>query len=297
MHQRLLPSMSMLQAFDMAARTCSFTAASRELNITQGAISKQVIALEEQLGVVLFDRGHNAIELTEVGRAYAKEVRTALDLIQTASMRAMSGPHSGTLTLAVLPTFGTRWLMPRLPGFLEANPGVTIHFVSRVEPFDFQTGACDAAIHYGSPDWPGAECTYLMGEETVPVCSPDFLADKRPSGPADLAGTMLLHVSSRPDAWSDWFAYQGIEMPDCEGAYFEQFIDAAQAAEVGLGTALIPGFLLERELEGGRLVRPFDLPYRSPQGYYLVVPAERSDDPPVQAFKTWLLGEAEEAGD
>ena len=291
MPRPLLPSISMLTAFDMAARTGSFTAASRELNITQGAISKQVIALEEQLGVSLFDRQHNAVILTAAGRAYAQDIRTALDLIQTASMRAMADPRSGTLTLAVLPTFGTRWLMPRLPRFLKDHPGITIHFVTRVAPFSFHADECDAAIHYGKPDWPDAECTYLMGEETIPVCAPSLREELHPSGPADLAGTMLLHVSSRPDAWPDWLRAQGLEMPECEGAYFEQFITAAQAAEAGLGTALIPGFLLERELDEGRLVRLFDLPYRSPLGYHLVVPTERSDSVPAQAFKQWLLGE------
>ncbi len=296
MIRRLLPSMSMLQAFDMAARTGSFTSASRELNITQGAVSKQIIALEEQLGVALFDRGRNAIVLTEAGRAYAKDVRSALDTIQTASMRAMADPRSGTLTLAVLPTFGTRWLMPRLPRFLKQHPGITVHFVTRVSPFDFHTDACDAAVHYGTADWPGGECTYLMGEETIPVCSPAYLADRHPDGPADLAGHMLLHIESRLDAWPDWFRAQGLEMPDCEGAYFEQFTTAAQAAEVGVGTALLPGFLVERELSEARLVKLFDLPYSSPQGYHLVLPLERADYAPARAFREWLLGEIGDAG-
>lgn len=290
----LLPSMSMLLAFDMAARYGSFTAASRELNITQGAISKQIIALEEQLGLVLFEREHNHIVLTEAGRAYAKEIRSALNIIQNASMRAMADPRSGVLTLGVLPTFSTRWLMPRLPRFLASHPGITIHFETRTKPFDFQADGCDAAIHYGLPDWPDAECIYLMGEETIPVCSPDFLKTKHPGGPADLEGTMLLHVSSRLDAWPEWFQAQGIAIPECTGAYFEQFTTAAQAAEVGLGTALIPGFLLERELAEGRLVKPFDLPYSSPLAYHLVLPKGRTEYAPVQAFKEWLLGEIED---
>ncbi len=289
MLRRPLPSTSMLLAFDMAARTGSFTAAARALNLTQGAVSKQIIALEDQLGVALFDRQRNAVVLTEAGLAYAGDIRTALDLIQTASMRVMADLRSGALTLAVLPTFGTRWLMPRLPGFLKQYPGITVHFVTRTSPFDFRLENIDAAIHYGKPDWPDTEAVYLMGEQMIPVCAPAFLAERRLQGPADLAGTMLLHISSRPEAWANWFRAQGVEMPKCEGMYFEQFITAAQAAVAGLGTALIPMFLLKGELERGELVKVFDLPYRSPLGYYLVRPRGRPEIGPAAAFREWLL--------
>ena len=289
MLRRPLPSTSMLLAFDMAARTGSFTSAARALNLTQGAISKQIIALEDQLGVALFDRQHNTVALTEAGLAYAQDIRTALDLIQTASMRVMADLRSGALTLAVLPTFGTRWLMPRLPGFLRQYPGITVHFVTRTSPFDFRLENIDAAIHYGKPDWPDTEAVYLMGEQMIPVCSPAFLAERTLRGPADLAGTMLLHISSRPEAWANWFHAQGVAMPECSGMYFEQIITAAQAAVAGLGTALIPMFLLKGELERGELVRVFDLPYRSPFGYYLVRPRGRPDYGPAALFRDWLL--------
>jgi LysR family transcriptional regulator, glycine cleavage system transcriptional activator len=296
MLRRPLPSTSMLLAFDMAARTGSFTSAARALNLTQGAISKQIIALEDQLGVALFDRQHNTVVLTEAGLAYAQDIRTALDLIQTASMRVMADLRSGALTLAVLPTFGTRWLMPRLPGFLKQYPGITVHFVTRTSPFDFRLENIDAAIHYGKPDWPDTEAVYLMGEQMIPVCSPVFLAERNLRGPADLAGTMLLHISSRPEAWANWFHAQGVAMPECSGMYFEQIITAAQAAVAGLGTALIPMFLLEGELERGELVRVFDLPYRSPFGYYLVRPRGRSDYGPASLFRDWLLLEVKNRG-
>ncbi len=291
MSRRPLPSTSMLLAFDMAARTGSFTAAARALNLTQGAVSKQIIALENQLGVALFDRQRNTVTLTDAGLAYARDVRAALDLIQTASMRVMADLRTGTLTLAVLPTFGTRWLMPRLPGFLKQYPGITVHFVTRTSPFDFRQENIDAAIHYGKPDWPDTEAVYLMGEQMIPVCSAAFLAERRLRGPADLAGTMLLHISSRPEAWANWFRAQGVEMPECEGMYFEQFITAAQAAIAGLGTALIPQFLLKGELERGELVKVFDLPYRSRFGYYLVRPRGRPEVGPAAAFRDWLLRE------
>lgn len=287
--KRLLPSTSMLLAFDMAARTGSFTGAAKELNLTQGAISKQVIALEDLLGVELFHREHHALELTEAGAAYLKDVRKALDLIVAASTRALSNPRGGALHLAVLPTFGTRWLMPRLPGFLEAHPGVTLHFATKLERFDFRTEHLDAAIHFGAPTWPNAESTYLMGEEVIPVCSPGFLEENTLSEPKDLANSALLHIASRADAWPEWFRAQGVSMDEAEGMYFEQFLPAAQAAAAGLGAVLLPKFLIGGELERRELVQIFDQPLNSQQGYYLIVPHENTDYPPVIAFREWLL--------
>ena len=133
-----LPSTSMLEAFDAAARTGNFTAAARELSLTQGAVSKQVIALEDQLGTKLFERRRHALVLTETGQVYAQDVRKALDMILAASLRIMTDPGGGRFDLAVLPTFGSRWLIPRLPGFLKAHPGVTVNFVTRLKPFDFR---------------------------------------------------------------------------------------------------------------------------------------------------------------
>ena len=292
--RQLVPSTAMLIAFDAAVRTGSFTGAARELNLTQGAVSKQIIALEQQLGVELFDRSGHRVELTQAGRVYARDVRAALDLILTASMRVMSDPHGGALNLAVLPTFGTRWLMPRLPGFLAEHPGVTVHFHTKLSRFDFRLEHLDAAIHFGTPSWPDAESTYLMGEVILPFASPSFIAEHRIETPEDLTRVRLLHISTRREAWSDWLRAQGVAVPSAEGLYFEQFLTAAQAAAAGLGAVLLPRFLVGGEIERGELVPIFDRPLRSEQGYYLVVPHDRAGWAPVVAFKEWLLRTAEE---
>jgi LysR family glycine cleavage system transcriptional activator len=292
-----LPSTSTLLAFDAAARTGSFTGAARELNMTQSAVSKQVIGLEEHLGVKLFERRHHAVVLTAAGTSYAKDVRAALDIILSASLRLMANPDGGRLNLAVLPTFGTRWLMPRLPDFLARHPDVTVNVMSRLSPFDFRTAGLDAAIHFGTPDWLGAECTFLRAEEVVPICSPAFLAAHPVGCARDLATLNRLHISSRPDDWARWFRQQGVAVADSPGMLFEQLLTAAQAAAVGLGVALLPTFLIAHELEQGDLVVAFDQPVRSDHAYYLVVPQDRTTHPPTMAFRAWLLDTvAAEAG-
>ncbi|MCH7696546.1 MAG: LysR family transcriptional regulator [Proteobacteria bacterium] len=183
--KRLVPSTSMLIAFDSAARTGSFSAAARELNLTQGAISRQINALENQLDVSLFKRIRKTIILTDTGKVYAQEIHAALQTIRDASVNAMTNPLNAILTLAILPTFGTRWLMPRFPLFLQENPDITVNFVTKLSPFDFHDEALHAAIHYGTPDWPDTVSTYLMGEESIPVCSPKLLNQNQLNTPAD----------------------------------------------------------------------------------------------------------------
>ncbi len=290
--RRLLPSTSMLAAFDAASRTGSFTVAARELNLTQGAISKQISALEEQLDVVLFKRSHQSVVLTETGKAYAQDIQSALEIIRSASLRTMTAPRGGVLNLAVLPTFGTRWLMPRLPSFLKENPNITINFTTKLSPFDFRMEDLHAAIHYGTADWPNTVSTYLMGEEVVPVCSPSFLHDNSLSSANDLISAPLLHISSRPNAWPDWFTAQGFSEQRCEGMYFEQFITAARASVAGLGIALLPKFLVENELEREELVLVINQPMKSDCGYFLVTPSTNSDYAPVALFREWLLRQA-----
>lgn len=287
--KRLLPSTSMLMALDAAARAGSFTAAAMELNLTQGAISRQVSALENQLDVELFKRIGKTIRLTEAGKIYAREISAALQAIRNASLNAMTNPLSGILNLAILPTFGTRWLMPRFPLFLKKNPNITVNFVSKLSPFDFQNENLQAAIHYGQPDWPDAISTFLMSEEVVPVCSPEFLRENQPFHPGGLAKLPLLQLTTRADAWDNWFRSNELEPPKEQGMAFEQFSIIAQAVVAGLGVALLPKFLIQSELDRKELVVMLNMPTKSEAGYYLVTPVDKSEYPPVVALREWLL--------
>ena len=287
--RRLLPSTSMLMALDAAARAGSFTAAARELNLTQGAISRQVSALEDQLDVILFERAGKTILLTEAGKIYAREIGVALQTIRNASLNAMTNPLSGILNLAILPTFGTRWLMPRFPSFLKEHPNITVNFVTKLTTFDFHEENLQAAIHYGQPDWPDAISTFLMGEEVLPVCSPGFLEKNPLSHPGDLARLPLLQLTTRPDAWDNWFRSNKIDPPQEQGMAFEQFSIIAQAAVAGLGVALLPKFLIRSEMDRKELVVILNMPTKSEDGYYLVTPADKSEHAPVTALREWLL--------
>ncbi|PCI33986.1 MAG: LysR family transcriptional regulator [Alphaproteobacteria bacterium] len=287
--RRLVPSTSMLMAFEAAARCGSFTAAAQELNLTQGAISRQVSALEAQLNVSLFRRIRKAIQLTEAGKIYAQEIGAALKDIRNASLNAMRNQQGGILNLAILPTFGMRWLMPRFPDFLKHNPQITVNFTSKLSPFDFNSENLHAAIHFGLPDWPGTESTFLMKEEAIPVSAPSLVAKSAPNTPADIAGLPLLNLETRPRAWADWFEQNDVTVPAGKGMTFEQFALVTQAAIAGLGAALLPRFLIQSELDRGELIPLLDLPIKSAEGYYLMTPTHRSSNAPTIALRQWLL--------
>jgi LysR family glycine cleavage system transcriptional activator len=291
--RRFLPSMSLLRAFEAAARHQSITAAAEELNLTQGAVSRQIRALEELLGSDLFLRERQTIRLTSAGETYAREIREALRRISSATLSFRANPKGGTLNLAILPTFGTRWLAPRLSGFLRENPGITVNLTTRLAPFDFSLEQADAAIHFGSPDWPGAELALLMSETVVPACNHSLLEEYKIEKPSDLLRAPLLHLVSRPDAWEHWFIMHGGLSEPLHGMLFDQFATVAQAAMSGLGLALLPEFLIRDELARGDLVRALDMPMQSNERYYLAWPANCSAHPPLVAFREWIVQEAQ----
>lgn len=297
--KRLLPSTSMLAAFDAAARTGSFTAAAKELSLTQGAISRQITALEQQLSVKLFQRHKQKIYLTEAGKIYAKEVNNALSHIRSATLNIMTNPTGGVLNIAILPMFGSRWLMPRLPDFLMKNPQITINTVSKLSPFDFSLEDVHCAIHFGKKNWPNANCSLLMGEESIPVCSPKLFKEARFDKVDDICISLvdqpLLHISTRPNDWLHWFEDHKIEISNVstqgkakQGMHFEQFSIATNAAIAGLGVALLPKFLIQSELERGELITVCNKPLNTDSSYYLVIPNDKQDYAPIIAFTKWL---------
>lgn len=291
--RRLLPPIGALNSFVAAARHGSLTRAGEEVGLTQSAVSRQLALLEDWLQTPLFDRIGRRVALNADGRAYAEAIGPALDRIRSATARLLARRPENELAIATLPSFGMRWLAPRLPRLTAEHPQLVVNFAARSDSFDFAGEDFDAAIHFGYPDWPGAQHDFLFREEAVPVCSPRWLEANPVAVPGDLAGKPLLLQTSRRDAWTRWFRAAGEDPARlAAGPTFEHFLMLAQAAAAGAGVALIPRFLIEPELESGALVTLLDLPLATEEAYYLVYPEAALASPMLRAFRDWIVREA-----
>lgn len=292
--KRKIPGVELLIAFETAARHQSFTRAAEELSLTQSAVCRQIAALEDYLGVALFNRVRRRVLLSEAGRLYARQVRENLKRIEHDTLSLMAHRGSGVLELAAIPTFASRWLIPRLVDFHASHPNIGIDLTTRAEPFMFNDTPFDAAIHFGDPIWPGAVIEYLFGEEMIPVCNPGLMHGQTRIEPEKLAKMALLHQSSRPEAWRQWFDMMGVRGVNVMGGpRYELFSMLIPAAQAGLGVALVPHFFVQKELASGELVSPCPVTLSSQRGYYLVYPEDRAGSASLQAFGQWLHGQAE----
>ncbi len=292
--RRLLPSLSSLRALEALDRLGSASAVADELSLTQSAISRQLQTLESQLDVELISRDRKRLSLTPVAQDYVSEIRQALNQITQASFRLHVAPVGGTLNLAILPTFGMRWLMPRLPEFARLHPDITINMSTRLRPFSFASEPFDAALHFGEPDWPGTDRLLLKIEHVLPVCAPSLLPNGTPKSPKDLLKIPLLHIQTRPSAWQDWFRQMGVTHPSpLPGTIHDQFSTISQAALHGLGAALLPNYLVEQELATGKLIAAFPDAVETVGAYYLVWPKIKGDDPSLREFRHWLASHAQ----
>ncbi|WP_338762646.1 LysR family transcriptional regulator [Massilia sp. METH4] len=282
--RRKIPSTLALAAFESAARHQSFTKAADELAVTQSAICRQIGALEDFLGVKLFRRGRRGVALTEAGLAYSRKVTARLDDVERDTVELMAGGSSGgTLELGVVPTFATKWLLPRLPDFLSRHPGITVNLSARARPFLFDETPFDAAIHAGEAFWPGTEGILLMHEDLVAVCSPTL------RNAHEWQAQRLLQIGTRPYLWREWFRSLGLIVErDMAGPRFELFSMVAEAAVHGMGIGLVPRMLVEDELARGVLATVTAHSYRSDRSYRLLYPERKADYPPLAAFRDWL---------
>lgn len=291
--RKLTPSMSLLLAFDASARHLSFTRAAQDLYLTQSAVSRQVQALETLLGVPLFVREQRKIALTGAGAAYHREVAVALQRIRSGSLQAIaSRSGSGSLHLAALPTFASKWLLPRLNDFYRRHPGILVHVHSRIGQFDLDQAGMDAAIGVGDGSWPGLVSHRLMDEVLLPVISPALRREHALQSPADLAAHLLLVVATRSSAWYRWFEQLGLPTQQLHmGPQFELTSHLIQAVASGMGVGLLPHFLVQDELDNGTLEVAFDVPLASGYTYYLFVRPEQLLLPSVATFSDWLTGQ------
>jgi DNA-binding transcriptional LysR family regulator len=296
--RRKIPNTSALVAFESAARHESFTKAAADLSLTQSAICRQIATLEDFVGVKLFQRTRRGVKLTEAGLAYSRRVAARLDAVEQDTLAIMArGGQGVTLELAVVPTFATQWLLPRLAEFHRSHPDIRINLTTRTRPFMFADTTFDAAICFSEANWPGTEASFLMRENAVPVCSPHLLETiarkKRRPSPEDIAKLPLLHQSTRPNAWRQWFESAGMRAAqDMSGLRYDLFSMLAQAAMHDMGVALIPPMLIEDELASGRLVVVHEHACVSEKAYYLFVPQHKVEAAALQAFSGWLQNEA-----
>lgn len=290
MSRRHLPSLAGLQCFEAAARHLSFTRAADELSLTQSAVSKQVAQLESILEHPLFRRIRRRLHLTPEGAIYLGEARKILAQVEMSTRYMQSyGGEADVLNVATLPTFGARWLIPRLNGFRFRHPSINLNISNRVEPFDMQQERVEVAFFFGHGAWPKAECIKLLEEEMVPVCSPQALAGMKVEEPLALTRLVLLQSATRPEAWHDWFDAQGqYTEHSYHGPRFDTFYMALRAAQAGCGVALVPRFLVDEEIDEGKLVVPWPFSLKSRDAYYMAYPEHMAELYKVRAFIDWI---------
>lgn len=297
MHRRL-PPLNALRAFEAAARHLSFTRAAEELHVTQTAISHQIRALEEHLGLRLFRRLPRGLVLTEEAQRFLPPVRDAFEQIAGATARITKEQTGGVLTVSALPSFASKWLVPRIGRFRAAHPDIDLRISASIAVVDFARDDVDVAIRCGLGNYPGLHTLRLFGETIAPVCSPALLACAPGLRmPEDLRHHTLLHDDDDLDSWRVWLELAGVTGIDpTRGLSFGDASMMLQAAMDGQGVALGRSALVAADLAAGRLVRPFELsrPFRF--AYWLVCPQASAGRPKIAAFRGWLLGEAAAMG-
>lgn len=292
--RRKIPSHSALMAFEAAARHGSFARAADELTLTEGAISRQIGRLEAFLGVTLFERVGNRVRLLPNGARYAAQVRVSLDRLERDSQYLMGQPSDGaSIDIATIPTFATRWLIPRLARFRDLHPNIIVHLAQRMEPFVLAGSGFDAAIHFEHPAWTGMRTHRLLHETLVPVCHPALLG--KGEGALSLDELPRLHRRQNPDAWERYALETGIVLTNpAVGARYDLHSMQIEAALAGLGVALVPRLYIEKELAEGRLIAPWPDGQSISKTFCLILPEPiRLSDAPIQVFANWLLEEAQ----
>jgi LysR family transcriptional regulator, glycine cleavage system transcriptional activator len=289
-----LPPLNALRAFDAVAQHLNFRLAAEQLNVTQGAVAQQIRKLEDDLGVRLFEREAHGVSLTDAGRALVPNIRRAFELIGDAAANLRSTP--ARLTISVTPTFAAKWLLPRLPEFVAANPLIDLRILATEQLSSFQGDGVDIAIRQGRPPFgPGLVVDFLFPQLLIAVCSPGLLAAMGANPTSrTLRGQVLLEDSH--DHWPE-FLEQALGQTDVianKRLRFNQTSLAIDAAIAGQGIALASRFLVQAELASGRLVQPFMAEMRGTQDFYVVAPRRQRHPEPTQAVRQWLMREKEQ---
>ena len=288
-----LPQLNTLRAFDAAARYGSISRAAEALNVTHGAVSKQIAGLEAYLGMPVFERTARGLVPTEAGALLAPIVAQALDSMADGIRRLKRGSGPATLTISVLPSFAAHWLIHRLPRFLDRHPGIDVRFFTTRRVVDLTREDVDVAIRYGRGDWLGVHAERFLEETLSPVCAPALLARH----PGLTLAEMPRHAihSHHTDAanWRRWREASGLPQDDVPAAaVYDDTALAMQAVLGGQGIILGRSPLVADDLAAGRLVALSDVRISSAEANYLVCLERQRRRASVRAFRDWLIAEA-----
>ena len=284
-----LPPLNSLRLFEASARLLSFKNAAEELLLTPSAVSHGIQSLEDWLGAPLFLRTTKGLVLSEAGSTYIPIVRQALDLLASGSAKIVNKHSLGQLSISAAPTFGSRWLLPRLHKFRELHPDIHIVIDTSHARAELSDAGVDLAIRMGRGSWQGVIADKLVAEEMVPVCAPSICDRVRDL--ADIEQAPLIHVTSASEDWAAWANETGRAAPDpAKGLRFDTIHMAFQAACQGLGVVIGRKPLVNAELASGSLVEVWE-PVFSSTSYWLVGAESRADDPRIVAFRSWILQE------
>jgi LysR family transcriptional regulator, regulator of gene expression of beta-lactamase len=274
-----------LRAFEATARHLSFTRAGLELRVTQAAVSQHVKGLEDRLGVQLFRRLPRGVALTDEGQSLLPSIVEAFGRLTETLNRFEDGRYQDVITVGVVGTFASGWLLPRLDGFRKAYPRIDLRLFTNNNRIDIAGEGLDYAIRFGDGLWHGTEATHLMGAPFTPFCAPSLA--RRLSRPADLKREVLLR-SYRQEEWPRWFTAAGLQSPVLKGMVFDSSITIANAAARGFGVGLLPAALFQDEVRQRRLVRPFGIEVALGD-YWITSLHSRRPSPAMLSFKNWLL--------
>lgn len=288
MKNRAKLPLTALRAFEVAARLRSIKQACIELSLTPGAISQQVRALEDRVGVQLFDRTSGRYDLTDIGEQLLSRLTHCFDDMEAAMQEVIAHAEPNRLRVKLAPTFAARWFAPRLVSFFSNNRVVDLEVTTIASSAPISFEQCDFLVQFGVAPWPDFDSILLFRDELVPVCSPEVARGLRK--PEDLRNQTLLHSSFREHNWAQWLASAGVDTSlAATGPRFENGLLACEAAASGSGVAVMQLAYVEADLAQGRLVAPFDHHAVSENGYYMTSSKHRRAERKIQNFKKWIL--------
>jgi len=298
--RRSIPTVQSLLCFEAAAKLGNYTTAAKELFLTQSAVSRQIQQLESFLGVSLFTRTQYGVELTTAGDNYYKNIKPLLIALEQCSLDILSHQGtSGTLKLGIVPTFATRWLVPRIADFQNKNPNINIQMETNTKPFLFSENNFDAAIFAGTvqqiEQWSGIKSQFLMQEDLIVVCSPTLFKKIYPTHknhtlqPEQLKEFPLLQQTTRLSIWQEFFQHLNIHHPNpYQGQRHELFSMLSEAAIHDMGITLLPKMFVEHELKNGSLIQISNFSYKSSRNYYFIQ-SSKNESHYVSSFLNWLI--------